>query len=100
MTWMVCLAAALMQTAPAVQSASPQPAADNPVLVTETSARSITIEPLTGYSPDGFRYPVFGRVIDGKDGLDRIAATAAAERGGMANLSVTAVMINGVTVKQ
>lgn len=194
MTWMVCLAFALTQTPPGVQSASSQPAAGNPVVVVETSAGSITIElfkaqapvsvdnflqyvkdgfypgtifhrvvpgyviqgggytedlaekptrppiqneadnrisnrrgtvamartraarsatsqffinvannpslDFTGYSPDGFGYAVFGRVIDGMDVVDRIAATPTAERGGMANVPMTPVIIKGVTVKQ
>jgi peptidyl-prolyl cis-trans isomerase A (cyclophilin A) len=77
MTWMVCLAFALMQTSPATQTSSPQPAAGNPVVVMETSAGSITIELFKEQAPvsvenflqyvkDGF-YPgtIFHRVVPG-----------------------------------
>jgi peptidyl-prolyl cis-trans isomerase A (cyclophilin A) len=194
MTWMVCLACALMQTPPAAQTSSPQPAAGNPVVVIETSAGSITLElfkeqapvsvenflqyvkdgfytgtvfhrvvpgyviqgggytedltekrtrppiqneadnkvknrrgtvavartralrsgtsqfyinlannaalDFSGYSPEEFGYAVFGRVIDGMDVVDRIAATPTSDRGGMVNVPVTPVIIKGVTVKQ
>jgi peptidyl-prolyl cis-trans isomerase A (cyclophilin A) len=77
MTWMVWLALALMQTSPATQTSSPQPAAGNPVVVIETSAGSITIELFKEQAPasvenflqyvkDGF-YPgtIFHRVVPG-----------------------------------
>jgi cyclophilin family peptidyl-prolyl cis-trans isomerase len=50
------------------------------------------------YSPDGFGYAVFGRIIDGMDVVDRIGATPTAERGGMENVPVTPVVIKAVTV--
>jgi len=193
MTWMACLALAVLQTSPAAQTSSPQPAAGNPVVVVETSAGSITIElfkeqapvsvenflhyvtdgfypgtifhrvvpgyviqgggytedmtekrtrppiqneadnkisnrrgtvamartralrsgtsqffinlannpslDFTGYSPEEFGYAVFGRVIAGMDVVDRIGATPTSDRGGMANVPVTPVIIKGVTVK-
>jgi peptidyl-prolyl cis-trans isomerase A (cyclophilin A) len=194
MTWMVCLAFALMQTPPATQTSSLQPAAGNPVVVIETSAGSFTIElfkeqapvsvenflqyvrdgfypgtifhrvvpgyviqaggytedltekrtrppiqneadnkvqnrrgtvavartralrsgtsqfyvnlanntslDFTGYSPEEFGYAVFGRVIEGMDVVDRIGATPTSDRGGMANVPVTPILIKSVTVKQ
>ena len=53
----------------------------------------------TGYSPDEFGYAVFGRVIEGMDVVDRIGASPTADRGGMPNVPVTAVVIKRVTVK-
>jgi peptidyl-prolyl cis-trans isomerase A (cyclophilin A) len=193
MTWMACLALAVIQASPAAQTASPQPAAANPVVVVETSVGSITIElfkeqapasvenflqyvkdgfypgtifhrvvpgyviqgggytedltekrtrppiqneadnkitnrrgtvamartralrsatsqffinlanntslDFTGYSPEEFGYAVFGRVIAGMDVVDRIGAMPTSDRGGMANVPVTAILIKGVTVK-
>src|SRR5438874_2149118 len=77
MTWMACLALAVLQTSPAAQTSSPQPAAGNPVVVVETSAGSITIELFKEQAPvsvenflhyvtDGF-YPgtIFHRVVPG-----------------------------------
>jgi cyclophilin family peptidyl-prolyl cis-trans isomerase len=194
MTWIVCLAFAVLQTLPATQTSSPEPAAGNPVVVVETSAGSITIElfkeqapvsvqnflqyvqdgfypgtifhrvvsgyviqgggytadlsekrtrppiqneadnkisnrrgpvamartralrsatsqfyinlanntslDFTGYSPEEFGYAVFGRVIGGMEVVERIAATPTTDRGGMAGVPVTPVIIKGVMVKQ
>ena len=51
------------------------------------------------YSPDGFGYAVFGRVIEGMDVVDRIAAMPTGSRGGMDDVPLTAIIIKDVTVK-
>ena len=54
-----------------------------------------------GFSPDEFGYAVFGRVLDGMDVVDRIAAVkTATTREGMENVPVTPVLIKGVTEKK
>ena len=52
-----------------------------------------------GYSPDDFGYAVFGRVLDGMDVVDKIAATPTAMNGPHDDVPVTPVVITKVTVK-
>lgn len=52
-----------------------------------------------GLSPDDFGYAVFGRVLEGMDVVDKIAAGPTATRDGMENVPVTPVVIKNVTVK-
>jgi peptidyl-prolyl cis-trans isomerase A (cyclophilin A) len=53
-----------------------------------------------GYAPDDFGYAVFGRVIEGMDVVDRIAAVPTTVKDGMTNVPVTPVVIKGMTVKR
>lgn len=53
-----------------------------------------------GFSPDEFGYAVFGRVLEGMDVVDRIAAVPTGSRDGMADVPVTAVVITSVTEKK
>ena len=53
-----------------------------------------------GFSPDEFGYAVFGRVLDGMDIVDKIAAVRTASREGMDTVPVTPVLITGVTEKK
>ena len=54
-----------------------------------------------GFSPDDFGYAVFGRVLEGMDVVDRIAAVkTTTTREGMENVPVTPVLIKSVTEKQ
>jgi len=53
-----------------------------------------------GFSPDDFGYAVFGRVVDGMDVVDRIAAVRTGTRDGMDAVPVTPVLINGVTERK
>jgi peptidyl-prolyl cis-trans isomerase A (cyclophilin A) len=53
-----------------------------------------------GFSPDDFGYAVFGRVLEGMDVVDRIAAVKTASRDGMDTVPVTPVLITGVTEKK
>jgi cyclophilin family peptidyl-prolyl cis-trans isomerase len=52
-----------------------------------------------GFSPDVFGYAVFGRVIDGMDVVDRIAAVRTGVKDGMEDVPLEPVLIKGVTVK-
>jgi cyclophilin family peptidyl-prolyl cis-trans isomerase len=54
-----------------------------------------------GFSPDDFGYAVFGRVLEGMDVVDKIAAVrTATNREGMEDVPVTPVLIKGVTEKK
>ncbi|HET7619203.1 MAG TPA: peptidylprolyl isomerase [Vicinamibacterales bacterium] len=53
-----------------------------------------------GYTPDDFGYAVFGRVIEGMDVVDRIAAVETASRDGMDDVPVTPVVIKSVTIRK
>ncbi|HEX9368576.1 MAG TPA: peptidylprolyl isomerase, partial [Vicinamibacterales bacterium] len=54
-----------------------------------------------GFSPDDFGYAVFGRVLEGMDVVDRIAAVkTATTREGMDDVPVTPVLIRSVTEKK
>jgi cyclophilin family peptidyl-prolyl cis-trans isomerase len=54
-----------------------------------------------GFSPDDFGYAVFGRVLEGMDVVDKIAAVrTVTTRDGMENVPVTPVLINGVTERK
>jgi peptidyl-prolyl cis-trans isomerase A (cyclophilin A) len=54
-----------------------------------------------GFSPDDFGYAVFGRVLEGMDVVDKIAAVATAtRRDGMENVPVTPVLIKSVSEKK
>jgi len=52
-----------------------------------------------GYSPEDFGYAVFGRVLDGMDVVDKIAATPTAMNGPHDDVPVTPVVIQKVIVK-
>jgi peptidyl-prolyl cis-trans isomerase A (cyclophilin A) len=53
-----------------------------------------------GFSPDVFGYAVFGRVLEGMDVVDKIAAVKTGTRDGMDNVPVTPVVIKSVTEKK
>ena len=54
-----------------------------------------------GFSPDDFGYAVFGRVLEGMDVVDKIAAVkTGTTREGMDDVPVTPVLIKGVTEKK
>jgi peptidyl-prolyl cis-trans isomerase A (cyclophilin A) len=54
-----------------------------------------------GFSPGDFGYAVFGRVLEGMDVVDQIAAVkTTTTREGMENVPVTPVLIKGVTEKK
>ena len=54
-----------------------------------------------GFSPDDFGYAVFGRVLEGMDVVDKIAAVrTGTNREGMEDVPVTPVLIKGVTEKK
>jgi cyclophilin family peptidyl-prolyl cis-trans isomerase len=53
-----------------------------------------------GFSPDDFGYAVFGRVLDGMDVVDKIAAVKTGVRDGMDDVPVTPVLIRSVTEKK
>jgi cyclophilin family peptidyl-prolyl cis-trans isomerase len=53
-----------------------------------------------GFSPDDFGYAVFGRVLEGMDVVDRIAAVKTGSRDGMDNVPVTPVLIKSVTERK
>ena len=53
-----------------------------------------------GFAPDDFGYAVFGRVLEGMDVVDRIAAVRTTSRDGMETVPVTPVLITGVTEKK
>jgi cyclophilin family peptidyl-prolyl cis-trans isomerase len=52
----------------------------------------------TGYSPDEFGYAVFGRVLNGLDVADRIAAVPTRKTADMEDVPVEPVIIKGVRV--
>jgi cyclophilin family peptidyl-prolyl cis-trans isomerase len=51
------------------------------------------------YSPDEFGYAVFGRVLDGMDVVDKIAATPTGRADGHVDVPLTPVLITKVIVK-
>ena len=51
------------------------------------------------YSPDEFGYAVFGRVVEGMDVVDKIAATPTGRADGHDDVPLTPVLITKVTVK-
>jgi cyclophilin family peptidyl-prolyl cis-trans isomerase len=53
-----------------------------------------------GFSPDDFGYAVFGRVLEGMDVVDKIAAVKTGSRDGMEDVPVTPVLIKSVTEKK
>ena len=54
-----------------------------------------------GFSPDDFGYAVFGRVLQGMEVVDKIAAVkTTTTRDGMENVPVTPVLIVSITEKQ
>jgi cyclophilin family peptidyl-prolyl cis-trans isomerase len=53
-----------------------------------------------GFGPDDFGYAVFGRVLEGMDVVDRIAAVRTTTRDGMENVPVTPVLIKSVTERR
>ena len=53
-----------------------------------------------GYSPDDFGYAVFGRVLEGLDVCDRIAAVETHTVGPHEDVPIEPVVIKGVRVKQ
>ena len=54
-----------------------------------------------GFSPDDFGYAVFGRVLQGMEVVDKIAAVkTTTTREGMENVPVTPVLIVSITEKK
>ena len=53
-----------------------------------------------GFSPDDFGYAVFGRVLDGMDVVDKIAAVRVGPRDGQDTVPLTPVLIKSVTEKR
>ena len=54
-----------------------------------------------GFSPDDFGYAVFGRVLEGMDVVDKIAAVkTATTREGMDDVPVTPVLIKGISERK
>jgi len=53
-----------------------------------------------GFFPDDFGYAVFGRVLEGMDVVDRIAAVRTGTRDGMEAVPVTPVLITSVTERK
>jgi cyclophilin family peptidyl-prolyl cis-trans isomerase len=53
-----------------------------------------------GFSPDDFGYAVFGRVLEGMDVVDKIAAVKTGSRDGMEDVPVTPVLIKSVTERK
>ncbi len=53
-----------------------------------------------GFSPDDFGYAVFGRVLEGMEVVDKIAAVKTGTRDGMDDVPVTPVQIKSVTEKK
>ena len=53
-----------------------------------------------GFSPDDFGYAVFGRVLEGMDVVDRIAAGRTGSRDGMDDVPIEPVVITSVTEKK
>ncbi len=53
-----------------------------------------------GFSPDDFGYAVFGRVLDGMDVVDKIAAVRVGPRDGQDTVPLTPVLIKSVTEKK
>ena len=50
--------------------------------------------------PDGYGYAVFGKVTAGMDVVDKIRTTAVANKAGHANVPVTPITINKVTIEK
>jgi cyclophilin family peptidyl-prolyl cis-trans isomerase len=53
-----------------------------------------------GYAPDDFGYAVFGRVLQGMEVVDKIAAGTTTTRNGMEDVPVSPVLIVGITEKK
>jgi cyclophilin family peptidyl-prolyl cis-trans isomerase len=53
----------------------------------------------TGFSPEQFGYAVFGRVLDGMDVVDRIAAVKTKTVGEMADIPVEPVSIKSIVIR-
>jgi cyclophilin family peptidyl-prolyl cis-trans isomerase len=53
-----------------------------------------------GFGPDDFGYAVFGRVLDGMDVVDRIAAVKTTARDGMVDVPATPILITSVTERK
>ena len=53
-----------------------------------------------GFAPDSFGYAVFGRVLEGMDVVDKIAAVKTGTQNGMDDVPVTPVVIKSVTEKK
>ena len=53
-----------------------------------------------GLGPDDFGYAVFGRVLEGMDIVDKIAAVRTTTKDGMDDVPVTPVLIKSVTVRR
>ena len=63
---------------------------------TANNARSLDN---TGTDPRSYGYAVFGKVVEGMDVVDKIAAVPTQSQGSHQNVPVEPVMIEGVTVK-
>jgi cyclophilin family peptidyl-prolyl cis-trans isomerase len=53
-----------------------------------------------GFSPETFGYAVFGRVLEGMDVVDKIAAVKTGTRDGMENVPIEPVLIRTVAEKK
>jgi cyclophilin family peptidyl-prolyl cis-trans isomerase len=53
-----------------------------------------------GFSPDDFGYAVFGRVLQGMDVVEKIAAVRVGPRDGQDTVPLTPVLINSVTERK
>ena len=53
-----------------------------------------------GFGPDDFGYAVFGRVLEGMDVVDKIAAVPTTTKDGMESVPVTPVLIKSVTLRR
>jgi cyclophilin family peptidyl-prolyl cis-trans isomerase len=53
-----------------------------------------------GFSPDDFGYAVFGRVLEGMDVVDKIAAVRVGPRDGQDTVPLTPVLIKSVTERK
>jgi cyclophilin family peptidyl-prolyl cis-trans isomerase len=53
-----------------------------------------------GFAPDDFGYAVFGRVLQGMDVVDKIAAVRVGPRDGQDTVPLTPVLITSVTERK
>jgi cyclophilin family peptidyl-prolyl cis-trans isomerase len=53
-----------------------------------------------GFGPDDFGYAVFGRVLEGMDVVDKIAAVPTTTKDGMESVPVTPVVITSITLRR